>query len=514
MDQLRQALTCPVCLGDYASEGPKEPRLLTGCSHSLCSECLATLLSVASASASAAVSSCHTTTSTSARGVGVVCPLDRVVSVANPALGVDQFKKNYALLDVINTLSMLPKSPVATTSASTAASKSSTVSSPCAQGEPNSAHSYALYAWGYNRHGQVGAGDLVDKKQPVHVTSLPLLSARSSISAGGGHSALLLENGDGYLWGRNMKGEVGYRETEGRPNMTPVIPTLPTRVRMTMLCCGAHHTIAAIQGSSDLLVWGDNTHGQLGLGKPFEPRFSPVFLSMSLYIGRSDTIASLSAGCYHSVAVLGNGSIFVWGRNHNNQIGSPLRDQEGMKSTPTLLDAPGISFRSVACGCRHTVGLTVQGEVVTWGGNRCGELGRPTSEATSSVPKALSLPGPVRSIQCGCHHTIALLESGIVMGWGSNRLGETGRTNVRRHNPVPTPVFDHTFLHRKVTTIACGGYHTCFILDTGTLWYIGSVGAPIAAPGVPVSVNFPVRDYEVIAVCCGWSHTIALLEFP
>ena len=50
-----------------------------------------------------------------------------------------------------------------------------------------------LFVWGYNRHGQLGIGDLEDKVLPQEVM-LPGLTTAAQIHCGGGHTAVLLGN--------------------------------------------------------------------------------------------------------------------------------------------------------------------------------------------------------------------------------------------------------------------------------------------------------------------------------
>ena len=58
-------------------------------------------------------------------------------------------------------------------------------------------------------------------------------------------------------------------------------------------------------------------------------------------------------------------AVFSWGRGEDGQLGlGDTSDQD----EPTYVDAlRGVGVRQIACGSGHTVVLTVDGEVYTWG---------------------------------------------------------------------------------------------------------------------------------------------------
>ena len=58
-------------------------------------------------------------------------------------------------------------------------------------------------------------------------------------------------------------------------------------------------------------------------------------------------------------------AVFCWGRGEDGQLGlGDTSDQD----EPTYVDAlRGVGVRQIACGSGHTVVLTTDGEVYTWG---------------------------------------------------------------------------------------------------------------------------------------------------
>jgi len=67
-----------------------------------------------------------------------------------------------------------------------------------------------VYAWGWNRTGQLGQGDREDRRTPTQVRGLAGVRA---IAAGQAHGAALAANGL-YAWGSNAAGQLGAAAAE------------------------------------------------------------------------------------------------------------------------------------------------------------------------------------------------------------------------------------------------------------------------------------------------------------
>ena len=106
--------------------------------------------------------------------------------------------------------------------------------------------------------------------------------------------------------------------------------------KIIQLACGASHVMALDQNGV-VLVWGNNSKGQLGIGaNKNRENISPTRISSinNLPIGKKTThmlifikksLAQIFAGSYHSGVLTFSGAIFVWGRNSWGQLG--LGDQ-------------------------------------------------------------------------------------------------------------------------------------------------------------------------------------------
>ena len=106
---------------------------------------------------------------------------------------------------------------------------------------------------------------------------------------------------------------------------------------------------------------------------------------------------------------------------------------------------------SVACGRAHTTAVSCRGGLYIWGGGREGQLGIGRREsgsiglggnfwegAVQNTP-LLVLPRGVRDVACGQDHTLATGIEGRIIGWGYNSCGQaaTGRES---YAWLPTPI--------------------------------------------------------------------------
>ncbi|MBN1611251.1 MAG: hypothetical protein JW940_31755, partial [Polyangiaceae bacterium] len=109
-----------------------------------------------------------------------------------------------------------------------------------------------------------------------------------AITAGGGHTCALLDDGSARCWGSNGYGRLGLGDTEdrgGQPGeMGDNLPAvdLGTGRSAVAIVAGSHHTCALLDGGS-LSCWGYNFVGQLGLGATEDRGDQPGEMGDNLY---------------------------------------------------------------------------------------------------------------------------------------------------------------------------------------------------------------------------------------
>ena len=85
-------------------------------------------------------------------------------------------------------------------------------------------------------------------------------------------------------------------------------------------------------------------------------------------------VTAVAAGMYHSCALTAAGQLYTWGNNSKGQLG--LGRNNDMVFSPTLVESlAGVPVAGVACGGNHTLAVTRSGAVFAWGSNNHGQLG-------------------------------------------------------------------------------------------------------------------------------------------
>ena len=253
----------------------------------------------------------------------------------------------------------------------------------------------------------------------------------------------------------------------------------------------------------------------------------------------------VSAGSYHTCALLAGGRVKCWGRGGNGRLGvgntASRGDQAGEMGAALETVALGAGRRStqVTAGGHHTCAVLDDQSVKCWGDNFDGQLGlghrRDIGDGPGEMGDALpavSLGAGRRALEvcAGEYHTCARLGGGEVKCWGYNDYGQLGLGHQRRIGDQPGEMGDalptvSLGAGRSATTLSCGRWHTCAILDDGTVKCWGSnsygqlglgdgVGRGAAAgqmgdalPVVALGAGRTARSIDA-----GYDHTCAVLD--
>ncbi|KAL9248146.1 hypothetical protein vseg_021502 [Gypsophila vaccaria] len=119
-----------------------------------------------------------------------------------------------------------------------------------------------IYTYGWSKYGQLGHGDFEDHLTPFKLEALSNTTI-SQISGGWRHTMAVTSDGKLYGWGWNKFGQVGVGDNIDR--CSPVQIQFPKDQKIVQMCCGWRHTLA-ITERNNVFSWGRGTNGQLGLG--------------------------------------------------------------------------------------------------------------------------------------------------------------------------------------------------------------------------------------------------------
>jgi alpha-tubulin suppressor-like RCC1 family protein len=231
-----------------------------------------------------------------------------------------------------------------------------------------------LATWGNADCGRLGHDALVASVEIPRVLT-PLLDLRiTGVTAGGAHTAAVTSDGAVLTFGLNDRGQLGHSagQVEARVPQEVAIPEPAVAV------AAGHYFTLCVTESGRVWAWGDNTHGQLGVGGDAGAGSSQPRLVAAL---RGVSIAGVAAGAEHALAVSSSGEVFTWGCGAAGRLGhgapaalrlAALRD-EAKPRVVRALETQRV--RHVAAGQLHSACVSEEGVLFAFGGGRFHQLG-------------------------------------------------------------------------------------------------------------------------------------------
>jgi alpha-tubulin suppressor-like RCC1 family protein len=277
-------------------------------------------------------------------------------------------------------------------------------------------------------------------------------AAASVLTAGSGHSCVIVESGAGpggdvRCWGANQFGQLGLGETLFRgdqANELASTPSIQLGAKAISISAGRFHTCAILVGGT-VKCWGRNEAGQLGLGNIANRGDGPNEMAGNLPavdLGTGRTATMIAAGGAFTCALLDNATVKCWGANESGQLGQGDTSRRGDgaaemgNSLAPVALGDGVAPVSIAAGGEHVCALVVEFTVRSlrcWGENGDGQLGLGSTadrgDGPSEVASAVPAPAGVSNVSAmalGRAHT-CVLTGATVSCWGANNAGQLGR---------------------------------------------------------------------------------------
>ena len=372
-----------------------------------------------------------------------------------------------------------------------------------------------VWCWGDNQYGQLGDGTTTDTASPVRVVGI---DDAVEVRLGQRHACALRANGSIACWGaENSGGQLGTGGFEAH-----LEPRLVHHVNMPFDVLLGGASLVGRRQTAQTAQWGRIEHlgglfdgtpyidaslgqdhgcatltnrtvrcagrgddGQLGDGRNMDELGSGYGVPLGL-----DRVVELSAGFDKTCAVRDDSSAWCWGFRAGPGLvtettpalmpytdvaqvsvgtGSCVRTHDGRvecwnMSSPTV----GRGFRDVAAGDQHGYAIAHDGNLLCWGDNTYGQLGRGTVGGSGSAAEVPGLAGVV-DVALSSDHSCALRADGEIYCWGNNDYGMFG---VGDGNPRSSPVRFPTGSSRAVR-LSVGRRNVCALLDTGRVLCTG-----------------------------------------
>jgi len=219
-----------------------------------------------------------------------------------------------------------------------------------------------------------------------------------------------------------------------------------------------HRYACAVDTTGQVLCWGWNTVGQLGIGR-IEGHGGAAYPAPLPVQGLTNAVG-VAAGYQHACALQASGSVRCWGAGLDGQLGDG-RDEDSVSPVAVdgLTDAVAIS-----AGGDATCALRRAGNVVCWGDNRYGQMGNGTMD-DSIHPTQVSDISTAVSIDMTDNTGCAALSDGSVRCWGFNSFNQID--GALGHD-VRTPVAVRS-LSNAVDVVSSTSHGVCALQHDGVI---------------------------------------------
>ncbi|XWS30697.1 hypothetical protein CRYUN_Cryun23aG0009500 [Craigia yunnanensis] len=271
----------------------------------------------------------------------------------------------------------------------------------------------------------------------------------------------MASNSSVIAWGAGEDGQLGIGNNEEREWVCVVKALEPHDVRSVV--AGSRNSLA-ICDDGKLFTWVWNQRGTLG----HPPETKTENIPSQVKALANVKIVQAAIGGWHCLAVDGEGRAYAWGGNEYGQCGEEpeRKDDTGRPLRRDIVIpqrcAPKLVVRQVAAGGTHSVVLTREGHVWTWG-----QPWPPGDIKQISVPVRVQGLENVRLISVGAFHNLALQEDGTLWAWGNNEYGQLGIGDTQpRSQPIPVQGLSGLTL----VDIAAGGWHSTALTDDGEVY--------------------------------------------
>ena len=218
-------------------------------------------------------------------------------------------------------------------------------------------------------------------------------------------------NSNVIVWGHNTHGQLGNGTYEDVEKDSPF--KIPVNNVIGFDSGFAFTIILDINGC--VFTCGRNNYGQLGLGLELSDQKINILTEIKI-----DKVIQIGCDSYFAVALTKSAQCYTWGHNGHGQLG--LGDFLN-RNKPCQVNHENII--SVSCGSNYTTILDGKGDVYSWGFNFHGHLGLGHCNNINS-PQKISIKHVIKSINCGIYHSVAITKNNSYYVWGRNDFGQLG----------------------------------------------------------------------------------------
>ena len=266
---------------------------------------------------------------------------------------------------------------------------------------------------------------------------------------------------------------------------------------------GEYHTCALLNDGR-VRCWGRNEEGQLGIGRISTNEGAPQTV-----IGIDNNAIDIATGDRHSCALIQGGTMKCWGNNNLGQIGTGGSNTTGRTSAldVIVLNEP---VKFIAAGEEQTCAINISGTALCWGSNRYGKFGAGYSGGSSRTPFLIESVSDFRNISLAKQGDFAcgVTGSGHAYCWGNGSSGKLGNGSSSNSN-IPVKIENV----ENAKEISANGNHGCLVTESGAAkcWGNGTDRLGTGIVSNPFPENVLTLSEGVVSISTGIDHSCALM---
>ncbi|XP_015606913.1 E3 ubiquitin-protein ligase HERC2 isoform X2 [Cephus cinctus] len=309
-----------------------------------------------------------------------------------------------------------------------------------------------------------------------------------------------------YGWGHNHRGQLG--GLEGAKVKLPSPCESLSALRPVQLA-GGEQTLFAVTADGKVYATGYGAVGRLGIGGTDSVMIpTPLESIQHVFIKK----IAVNSGGKHSLALSSEGHVYSWGEGDDGKLGHGNRVSF---DRPKLIEALlGMEIVDIACGGLHSAAITSAGCLYTWGKGRYGRLGHGDSDDQLKPKLVVALQGyKVVDVACGSGdaQTLCVTDDDNVWSWGDGDYGKLGRGG---SDGCKVPMKIESLAGLGVIKVECGSQFSVALTRSGAVYTWGKGDYHRLGHGTDDHVRRPrkvaeLQGKKIISIATGSLHCVA-----
>ncbi|XP_048506982.1 E3 ubiquitin-protein ligase HERC2 isoform X2 [Athalia rosae] len=309
-----------------------------------------------------------------------------------------------------------------------------------------------------------------------------------------------------YGWGHNHRGQLG--SLEGAKIKLPSPCESLSALRPVQLA-GGEQTLMAVTADGKVYATGFGAVGRLGIGGTDSVQIPTLLESIQHIFVKK---VAVNSGGKHSLALSSEGHVYSWGEGDDGKLGHGNRvSYDRPKLIESLL---GVEIVDIACGGHHSAAITNAGWLYTWGKGRYGRLGHGDSDDQLKPKLVSALQGyKVVDVACGSGdaQTLCVTDDDTVWSWGDGDYGKLGRGG---SEGCKVPMKIESLAGLGVIKVECGSQFSVALTRSGSVYTWGKGDYHRLGHGTGDHVRSPrkvaaLQGKKIISIDTGSLHCVA-----